>query len=163
MAKKLDRPKSKSLAILSEMEYQHRYTKCPDIPERVRFHEKYDDRTANELTNVIVLFLKLKGWLVEPIITTGKRIDNTKVVTDVLGHRKTIGSVTWVKGRGKNGSADISSTIQGKSIKIEIKMRDKQSEAQKQYQQITENSGGIYLIFTSFDDFHEWYLTFITN
>ena len=56
------------------------------------------------------------------------------------------------------GSADISATIQGKSIKIEIKWgKDRQSPAQAKYQAEIEKAGGIYLIIHTFDEFYEWY------
>ena len=66
----------------------------------------------------------------------------------------------WTKGQGTKGTADISSTINGKSVKIEVKYgRDVQSEVQKQYQNKIETAGGIYYIARDFDKFVEWYNT----
>ena len=57
------------------------------------------------------------------------------------------------------GSADISATIEGRSVKIEIKVgSDRQSEAQKRYQQQVENAGGTYFIATSFEQFEDWFI-----
>jgi len=54
--------------------------------------------------------------------------DGKKQVTDCIGRVRTIGSGIWTKGTGTNGTADVSSTIRGKSVKIEIKwQKDKQS------------------------------------
>ncbi len=58
------------------------------------------------------------------------------------------------------GTADISATINGRSVKIEIKMKDKQSEVQREYQRRIEAAGGVYLIVRSFAEFMTWYNTF---
>ena len=72
--------------------------------------------------------------------------------------QRVIGSIEWIKGTGTNGSADISATIAGKSVKIEVKiLKDRQSEAQKQYQADIEKAGGIYYIAKDFTSFVEWY------
>jgi hypothetical protein len=64
---------------------------------------------------------------------------------------------TWTKGTGTPGSADISATIYGRSVKIEVKIgKDRQSEAQKNYQAMIERSGGTYIIAKDFDSFLEW-------
>ncbi|HJY63731.1 MAG TPA: hypothetical protein VJ455_06205 [Ignavibacteria bacterium] len=56
------------------------------------------------------------------------------------------------------GTADISATIAGRSVKIEVKIgRDKQSQKQKEYQRQVEASGGLYFIAKSFDQFFTWY------
>jgi hypothetical protein len=70
----------------------------------------------------------------------------------------------WTKGTGTPGSADISATIYGRSVKIEVKIgKDKQSVVQKQYQLMIEAAGGIYIISKTFDDFVEWYDMFSQN
>jgi hypothetical protein len=56
------------------------------------------------------------------------------------------------------GTADISATIRGRSVKIEVKIgRDRQSDAQKRYQASIEAAGGIYYIARNIDDFMQWY------
>ena len=88
----------------------------------------------------------------------GRMIDKTQRVTDILGRERTIGSMQYIKGTTTNGTADISSIIKGKSVKIEIKIgKDIQSQAQKQYQKAVEQAGGIYLTTKSFDEFIEQY------
>jgi hypothetical protein len=57
----------------------------------------------------------------------------------------------------QKGSADISATINGRSVKIEIKMQDKQSEAQRKYQEQVELAGGKYWLVRSFDQFLTYY------
>jgi hypothetical protein len=96
----------------------------------------------------------------------GRRVDNTKTVKDVLGFTRVVGSVSWQKGTGTKGSADISATIPmvvnnmkvGVSVKIEVKYgKDRQSEDQKKYEHSINEAGGIYVIARNIDDFIEWY------
>lgn len=123
---------------------------------------KYNDRTANGLTKAIVDYLQLEGWQAERIAVMGRCVDNTRVVKDVLGNSKKIGSVKWIPGQMTPGSADISATIKGRSVKLEVKIgKDRQSEAQKKYQESIERAGGTYVVCRSFDDFLSWYEGFI--
>jgi hypothetical protein len=47
-------------------------------------------------------------------------------------------------------------------VAIEVKIgKDRQSEAQKNYQAMIEKAGGIYWIVKSFDDFYEKYTSII--
>jgi hypothetical protein len=63
-----------------------------------------------------------------------------------------------VYGTGTRGTADISATIAGKSVKIEVKIgSDRQSPAQHEYQKAVEQAGGIYFIASSFEQFMDWY------
>jgi len=132
--------------------------KYPNVPDHCIPMQKFNDTTANGLTKTIINFIQYIGGQAERISSMGRMIDNRKVSTDVLGRERIIGSLTYIKGTSTNGTADISSIINGKSVKIEIKIgKDRQSEAQKKYQQATEKAGGIYLITTNFDEFMEQY------
>ena len=146
---------------LTELDWQIRCANTRMRPDYV-VKTKYSDKTANGLTKAIIAWINLNGYQAERISTTGRWIDNSKVVTDVLGNRKKIGSGKYIKGTGTNGSADISATIKGKSIKIEVKIgKDKQSEAQIKYQQMIEKAGGIYFIAKNFDNFYDFYITLV--
>jgi hypothetical protein len=115
---------------------------------------KFSDKTANGLTKAIVAFLKLNGCQAERISNMGRYIDDSKIVTDVIGFQRKIGSGKYIKGTGTNGTADISATIKGKSVKIEVKIgKDRQSDAQKKYQADIERAGGLYWIAKDFDGF----------
>ena len=119
---------------------------------------KHRDDTANGLTRCIVDYLHYKGWQAERINTTGIPIDTRQQVTDILGRSRTIGSVEWRPSGSTVGSADISATIEGRSVKIEVKIgRDKMSEAQRRYQRDIEQAGGLYYIARNFTDFWKWY------
>lgn len=118
----------------------------------------YRDDTANGLTRLIIDCIKHDGGQAERINTTGIPIDTRQEVTDILGHRHMIGSLTWRKGGSTVGSADISATIKGRSVKIEVKIgKDRQSEAQKAYQREVEAAGGLYYIAHDFTSFVKWY------
>lgn len=141
-----------------QWEYACSRTKLP--PDYV-VRTKYNDSTANGLTKCVIDYINLSGGQAERISNTGRYIDESRIVTDVLGNRKKIGSGKYIKGTGTNGTADISATFKGKSIKIEIKMKDKQSEAQKEYQQSIERAGGIYFICHNFEEFLDKFNTFV--
>jgi F0F1-type ATP synthase alpha subunit len=131
------------------------------MPPEYIVRTKFTDKTANGLTKAIVKWINLNGYQAERISTSGRWVDNSKVVTDVLGNQKKIGSGKYIKGSGTKGSADISATIKGRSIKIEVKMKDKQSEAQIEYQKAIERAGGIYFIAKDFTSFYEFYTTLV--
>ena len=118
----------------------------------------FRDDTANGLTKCIIAHIQLHGGQAERISTTGRPIDRRETFTDVLGRTRTIGSMKWIPGTSTRGSADISATIQGISVKIEVKIgRDRQSEAQKNYQKSIEQAGGEYFIARDFDEFLTWF------
>ena len=117
--------------------------KFPNFPYPVA--SSFRDDTANGLTQCIVRFIELKGYQAERISNTGRHIRNGS-------------TYQWVYGTGTKGTADISATIKGRSCKIEVKIgRDRQSEAQKDYQNKIESSGGIYFIAKDFTSFLEWF------
>ena len=145
---------------LTELDWQIRCSESRMPPEYI-VRTKFTDKTANGLTKAIVKWINLNGYQAERISTSGRWVDNSKVVTDVLGNQKKIGSGKYIKGSGTKGSADISATIKGRSIKIEVKMKDKQSEAQIEYQKAIERAGGIYFIAKDFTSFYEFYTTLV--
>jgi len=149
-----------SLKQLSDIQHAYACSRTK-MPTEYVVRTKYTDATANGLTKCVIDYINFSGGQAERISNTGRYIDESRIVTDVLGNRKKIGSGKYIKGQGTNGTADISATFKGKSIKIEIKMKDKQSEVQKEYQQAIERAGGIYFICHTFDEFLEKFNTFV--
>lgn len=140
-------------AVLAEKAKRYKSTE-PELLVR----PDYTDKTANGLTKCIIHFVRLQGGQAERISTTGRPIDRRQKYTDAIGMQRVIGSIKWIKGTGTKGSADISATIAGRSVKIEVKIgADRQSEAQKQYQADIEKAGGSYYIAKDFTSFVEWY------
>jgi hypothetical protein len=154
----------KPLDRLKQLKQQAMLEAYPNVPKYAISAPKYDDKTANGLTKCIIEFLQLSNHQAERINTMGRPIDNRKQVTDVIGRTKTIGSMTWGKSTATKGSADISATIQGRSVKIEVKIgADRQSQDQKIYQENIEKSGGQYWIAKNFDDFIKKYDDFLDS
>jgi hypothetical protein len=144
---------NEGLKQLRELALQASRWKHPDYPEKWRCAPDYTDRTANGLTKCIMAFLKFNGYLGERINSTGRYIDNSRTVTDILGDSRRIGSNRWIGTAGLKGTADISAIIRGHSIKIEVKMKDRQSPDQKAYQEAVEKAGGLYWLCHSYDEF----------
>lgn len=131
-------PPLKQLANIVE---QVRYHDRPLVPTYARVKPVFRDHTANELTSSIIAFFNSQGGFAERINNMGQQLD-----------RK--GERIWVKGNGRDGTADISATFSGISFKVEVKIgADRQSEAQKEYQKRIESAGGIYIIARNFDGF----------
>lgn len=116
---------------------------------------KYTDKTANGLTKCVIEWIKLHGGQAERINTTGRYIEGKEVTRGFYGVVRTKGK--YIPGTGTKGSSDISSTIKGKSVKWEIKMNDKQSEAQKKYEADIKAAGGYYFIVHNFDEFIQYW------
>jgi hypothetical protein len=102
----------------------------------------FRDHTANELTKSIIEFMEVIGGQAERINSMGRQINYG-------------GQTKWIYSTTKNGTADISATWEGISVKIEVKATngEKQSEVQKQYQKSIEQAGGIYLLARSMEGF----------
>lgn len=114
---------------------------------------------TNQLTREIIRFLQLKGHQAERISVEGRVIAKTRRVNDYLmGGTRMSTTYKRVRSSMQRGTADISSTIMGKSVKIEIKVgRDRQSEHQRRYQDQVERAGGVYVIIRDMDQFLGWY------
>jgi hypothetical protein len=154
----------KSIDILKKLKLSQIKQDYPNIPDHGLKIPKYSDKTANGLTKCILDFLNFSGWQAERINTMGRMIDNRKTVTDVIGRSKTIGSANYIPTTGTKGSADISATIKGRSVKVEVKIgKDRQSEDQKRYQGKIEGSGGVYFIARNFESFYDFYLELLQN
>ena len=156
----------KNLKDLIELKHKIECQKYPSMPPDYIPLTKFTDKTANGLTKCVIAWINLNGGQAERINTMGRMLDKTKVVSDTFGNKRTIGSVEWQKGTGTKGSADISATIQGRSVKIEVKMKDKQSIDQIKYQNDIENAGGQYWLVHNFDEFmfhYECFIDYLTN
>jgi hypothetical protein len=131
------------LKLLSRIADEQRRKIRPTVPEH-EWGKKpiFRDNTSNELTKTIISFIQIIGGQAERINSMGRQITR---------NRKAI----WVYRTGTNGTADISTKWGGMSIKIEVKATrgEKQSENQKNYQQVIDQAGGIYIIALSYEGF----------
>jgi len=148
---------------LKDLESKLLQIKFPNVPLHCLAYTPFKESSANELTKTIINFITLHGYQAERINTMGRFV-GPKKFTDFDGRERTIGKGKYIPTTGTKGSADISATIAGRSVKIEVKYgKDKQSEAQKQYQQAIEQAGGTYIIARDVDGFVEWYDKFIAD
>lgn len=137
--------------ILKDLQLQYKMAKYPTMkPEMISLNH-WNDNSANELTKSVIAFLQFNGCQAERINTMG--VYRKKYRTDGVA----IGG-QWTKGTGTPGSADISATIKGMSVKIEVKYgKDRQSDVQKAYQKAIEEAGGTYIIVKTFADMLKFY------
>ena len=155
----------KALDVLAGLRIKELRKNCPRVPEHAIPRKIYSDKTSNGLTRCIVEYVYFMGGQAERISSEGRVIDTRKSYTNVFGQAKTIGSIKRIKTSGQRGTADISMTYKGLSIKVEVKVgRDRQSEVQKAYQKSIEKAGGIYYVANDFQAFFDWFnKTFLSD
>lgn len=148
--------KRESIKEFERAEYARLLANCGTFPRSAVVKPSYSDNTANGLTRLILAYCRAKGWHAERINTTGRPIDRRRTVTDITGARRTIGSIQYIPTAGTRGSADIHILAAGLALFVEVKAgRDRQREAQREYQRQVEQAGGVYIITHNFDDFCE--------
>ena len=149
-------------AKLQALEMELLKDKYPNMPPSYIPKTDWKDNSANSLTKCVISWIQFMGGQAERISSQGQYREGAKIQvgSGIMAHTKQLPG-KWTPGQSTKGTADISATIRGRSVKIEIKQKDKQSEAQKQYQQAIENAGGVYIIVRDFDSFVEWYEQFI--
>jgi hypothetical protein len=109
---------------------------------------------SNGLTLYICNFLNWIGHRATRINTQGRLIDGKEKQSSgvVLTTKK------WIKSTTRRGTADISATINGRSVMIEIKIgSDKPSEYQLAEQAKERKAGGYYEFIKNVDDFYDLY------
>lgn len=113
------------------------HTLDPDMPNTA---------TGNGLTEFIVKFLNWSGHRATRITTEGR----------VLPDGKRIPTQT------RKGTADISATINGKAVMLEVKAgRDRPSPAQLKEQARERKAGGVYEFIHNVQEFFDWYDRFV--
>jgi hypothetical protein len=132
----------------------------PSLPDAARVVPAYTDKNTKGLTKCITDYVRLKGYHLERTGCEGRILDQRQTFTDCIGKTRTIGTIKRIKTSSQRGTSDLKAIINGKFIAIEIKCKatnDRQSQVQKEYQQQVENSGGVYLIASSFNQFYTWF------
>lgn len=150
-----------------KMNWEHDCSKTK-LPKDYVPVTKFNTKTANGLTKAIVTFINLTGGQAERISSMGRVIDERKIVTNVLGQTGLIGSQKYIRGTSTNGTADISAIIKSKKgniipWKIEVKMKDKQSKVQKEYELSIIKAGGEYSIVHNWEEFYLKYIWLLDN
>jgi hypothetical protein len=92
---------------------------------------------SNGLQEFILYYCKWMGWRATRINVMGRKIGDT-----------------WIPSATKRGSADVSATIFGRSVMMEVKIKgDRVSDAQLKEQERERKAGGIYEFISSAEDF----------
>lgn len=139
--------------------------KYPNMPEAYIPKTDWTDNSANSLTKCVIAWIQFNGGQAERISSQGQYREGKKIPvgSGIMAHTKQLPG-KWTPGQSTKGTADISATIRGRSVKIEIKWKnDRQSDVQKEYQAAIERAGGVYIIVRTFDEFVEWYDKFIQS
>jgi hypothetical protein len=147
---------------LKALELESLKGKYPSMDPRFIPLTDWKDTSANGLTKCIIFWINAMGGQAERISSQGQYRAGKKIQvgTGEIAYTKELKG-KWTPGQGTKGTADISATIRGRSVKIEVKYgKDRQSDAQKQYQEMIEKAGGTYYIAKNFDDFVLWYESF---
>lgn len=117
------------------------------------------DKTANGLTKCIIDWITLKGGYANRINTQGQaRVHKVPRYNILTGKTEYRDSVQWTPSTTRIGTPDIDAIIQGKAVKIEVKIgKDKLSEAQKKHLEDIAKAGGLYFVAKDMESFINWY------
>lgn len=138
---------NQAMRLLKEAVKARKKAQYPAVPDYAIVTPKYQDRTANGLTQCIIDFINSQDNC------HAERISNEGVM-----RKDGNGRAFRATSSMQNGTADISATMWGRSVKIEVKIgNDRQSEAQREYQRQIENARGYYVTARDFKGFLEWF------
>lgn len=154
---------------LRELLLEESRRKFPNVPDYARKINTFDAMSPEKREKKrIESFLNAAGHYAAIIENRGQRKDNRKVVTDVLGGQKVIGSVEYIGSGMRRGLADIKAIINGIPIDFELKReykkgKDRMSSFQLDELERVNRAGGKYVVVSSFEDFYRWYLEFLNQ
>lgn len=147
------------------MTYKQRYNVSHETWFKIKYPNAYKDGfyleakfpkvdSANGLTTFICNFLSWMDHRATRINVSGRLVDG--VEKQPSGN--TIGVKKWIPSSTRKGTADISATIKGRSVMIEIKVGKDKPRPEQLAEQIRERkAGGIYEFISTPDEFFELY------
>lgn len=114
-----------------------------NIPHKYQAPAKFRDDSANELTKLVVAFIRVRGGFATRLNSTGVYRADLK---------------RFVRNTQQRGMADVVGTYRGMSINIEVKIgRDRLSKHQLKIKREIEASGGQYFVARDFHGFNKWF------
>jgi hypothetical protein len=153
-------------------DWKERYCNAHEEMSKIKYAQGYADgyysapiipkiKTANGLTRYIVNIL---FWLPH---TNGTRVASTGRLIDAQEKQQS-GTILTVKkfipGTTRKGTADITATIKGRSVKWEVKVgKDRPSKYQLREQQMEQQAGGYYFFVHTPEEFWQQYDEVISN
>jgi hypothetical protein len=153
------------------MTYKQRYQQAHQQFQQTAYPAAYKDfgtlvtqypdvTTSNGLTRYILYFLKWSGWRATRVSSAGRIIKAPQKQPSGVS----LITAKYIPGATRKGTADVSSTIQGRSVMWEVKTgRDKPSDRQLQEQELERRAGGEYFFVHTADEFLELYDRFILS
>lgn len=130
----------KNLKELSKLANELQAEAKPDLPAFALVKKRFKDTTANDLTKTIIFDMYHVREGVAYRINNGAVYDQKRQV--------------YRKGVQRKGIPDIIGIIDGRFIGVEVKIgRDRQSADQKLIEKEINESGGVYFIAKSYDDY----------
>jgi hypothetical protein len=149
-----------SLQRYQQAHYEHMCRKFPTVVKDGHYTLpiRRDPRKANGLTKMVIEFLLWNGHRATRIASSGR------IIKAPQRQESGISLLTskYIPGTTRKGTADVSATIKGRSCMFEIKVgNDKASEYQLKEQALERSAGGQYEFIKTFEQFLEWYDTFL--
>jgi len=154
------------------MKWQQLYQQSHEYNFKRKYPEAYADghyappklpryKTSGGLTTFVTNYLNWLGHFAERTanmgVPTRKKIPKFNIMSGKLEHLD--GGIEWRKGTGTKGTSDIKGHICNPRhqfpipVYIEIKIRDRQSEDQKDYERKVTASGALYVIVHNPEEF----------
>ena len=118
---------------------------------------RYKQNSANEITKTITGFIDFMGGLGERISSAGRYVPGEKY--ENMDGKKFETKGRFIPSTTRAGTSDISATIYGKTIKIEVKYgKDRLSKKQKDYLTKAHNAGCFCYVAKDFDGFFDFFM-----
>jgi hypothetical protein len=133
----------------AEAHYKHTLERTPSVVKDGHYSPPIIPKvaTANGLTTFVQNFVNWQGYRATRINTMGRQIGSK-----------------WIKGTTRRGTSDLSLTLKGKSVMVEIKIPpDKPSEHQLKEQAKERAAGGIYEFISTPEQFFELFDRVVNN
>lgn len=113
--------------------------------------------TANGLTQMIEKFLNWSGYRCTRVNTMGRVVESKE-----KGIGGTFSSKKYIPSTTRRGTADLSSTVNGRSVMFEVKIgKDRPSEYQLKEQAKERRAGGVYEFVSTPNDFFSIFDTIV--
>ena len=143
------------------LEHPHAHSQDPEHFRRAFFSlAKFPAiRSAAQLEKAIVKYLKFLGHSASKVSTQGTWVKGKKGIrmASSLGKAESFDTGRYIPGGGRKGASDISSTVYGISVEIEVKFSkgDRLSKEQIAYSAEIQKAGGFFLVAKNFDEFYD--------
>ena len=124
-------------------------TKYAHVPRSALVKSCYSDKSANDLTTAIVVYLNLSGHFATRLASTGTfRADLQK----------------FIPSKQRSGLPDVLAVVNGQALFVEVKYgRDRLSHDQRETIADLEKAGASVLTTHDFQDFFDWFqIQFLT-